>query len=139
MRSDAAPRVDVPRRDQVEFYFADIDSLIPEEHPVRIVDAAARRIDLSELYEAMRAREGGPGRPNIDPRLMLALWVYAILRDVGSARALDELCKKHLAYRWLCGGVSVNHHTLADFRSERAGLFERLLIEQWHGCARRDW
>jgi hypothetical protein len=21
-----------------------------------------------------------------------------------------------VAYRWLCGGVSVNHHTLSDFR-----------------------
>jgi transposase len=127
---DAAPRVDVPRRDQVQFYFSDIDSLIPEDHPVRIVDAASRRMELTELYDAMRAREGVPGRPCIDPRLLLALWAYAILRCVGSARVLAELCENHLVYRWLCGGVSVNYHTLSDFRSNHAQLFDRLLIEQ---------
>src|SRR6266436_1136053 len=63
------------------------------------------------------------------PRLMLALWLYATSQGVGSARALDRLCKSHDAYRWLCGGVSVNHHTLGDFRVECADLLDRLLSE----------
>ena len=48
---------------------------------------------------------------------------------VGSARALERLCKSHDAYRWRCGGVSVNYHTLADFRVDCADLLDRLMSE----------
>jgi len=46
----------------------------------------------------------------------VALWLYATVDGVGSARALARLCREHVADRRLCGGVSVNHHTLSDFR-----------------------
>jgi len=48
---------------------------------------------------------------------------------VGSARALDRLCKEHDAYRWLLGGVTVNYHTPADFRVEQGEVLDRLLTE----------
>ena len=38
------------------------------------------------------------------------------LDGVGSAREVQRLCGRDDPYRWLCGGVSVNQHTLADFR-----------------------
>jgi len=56
------------------------------------------------------AVEGRPGRDTIDPKILMALWLYATIDGVGSARKLDVLCKHHHAYRWLCGGVSVNYH-----------------------------
>jgi hypothetical protein len=73
--------------------------------------------------------EGHVGRDATDPRLLLALWVYATLDAVGSARELDRLCQKHLAYQWLCGGVSVNYHMLADFRSQNAAAWDELLTQ----------
>src|SRR5262249_2135250 len=48
---------------------------------------------------------------------------------VGSARELARLCTSEDAYRWLCGGVSMNYHTLADFRVGHAAVLDRLLIE----------
>jgi hypothetical protein len=60
---------------------------------------------------------------------MMALWLWATVDGVGSARQLARLCEQHLAYRWLCGGVSMNHHTLSDFRVAHAGLLERLLAD----------
>src|SRR6266702_4394451 len=63
------------------------------------------------------------------PRLLLALWLYATSQGVGSARALARLCESHDAYRWLCGGVSVNYHQLSDFRVGCADLLDRLLSE----------
>jgi len=57
--------------------------------------------------------------------LLLALWLYATVEGVGSARALDRLCESHDAYRWLCGGVSVNYHSLSDFRTADPELLER--------------
>jgi hypothetical protein len=61
--------------------------------------------------------------------LLVALWVFATLRGVGSARELDRLCSDHLAYQWLCGGVSVNYHTLADFRSGGGEKWDELLTQ----------
>src|SRR3546814_12240349 len=78
---------------------------------------------------SVKSREGHPGHPAISPRLQLALWLYAAKDGVGSARALARLCEQHDAYRWLCGGVSVNPHTLSDFRVGHGALLDRLLTE----------
>ncbi len=81
------------------------------------------------LHERIRAIEGHPGRPPIDPAILVSLWLYATLEGVGSARALDRLCAEHDAYRWLCGGVGVNYHTLAAFRVDEADILDALLTE----------
>jgi len=124
-----APRLREPVRDQIELRAVDIDSLIGQDHPVRIFWGYVERIDLHELEDGIEARENTPGHPAISPRLMVALWLYATSQGVGSARALARLCESHDVYRWLCGGVSVNYHTLADFRVGCADLLDRLLTE----------
>jgi transposase len=124
-----APRLREPQRDQIELRAVDIESLIGADHPARVIWAYVEGLDLSELEDRIKAREHRPGHPPITPRLVLALWLYATSDGVGSARALAELCKSHDAYRWLCGGVSVNHHTLGDFRVDCADLLDRLLSE----------
>jgi len=86
-------------------------------------------LDLAPLYDRIKATEGHAGRPPIDPAILVSLWLYATIEAVGSARALDRLCAEHDAYRWLCGGVSVNYHTLADVRVEHADLLDGLLTE----------
>lgn len=124
-----APRLREPMRDQVELRAVDIDSLIGQDHPVRVIWAYVEALDLSELEDRVKARENRPGHPAPSPRLMLALWLYATSDGIGSARALDRLCKHHDVYRWLCGGVSLNYHTLSDFRVGCADLLDRLMIE----------
>lgn len=126
---EGAVRLRRPVRDQLELRSVDLESLLPAGHRARIIWAYVEKLDLSGLYEGIKAREGRPGHPPIDPRLMLALWLYATSEGVGSARALARLCESHEAYRWLCGGVSVNHHTLADFRMACPELLDRLLAE----------
>lgn len=123
-----APRLQVPERDQLKFRVANLDELVAQDHPVRAVWTYVEQADLTELYEAIRAVEGAPGRPPIDPRILLALWLYATLDGVGSARELDRLTREHQVYQWICGEVSVNYHTLADFRVEHPELLERLLV-----------
>jgi transposase len=103
--------------------------LIGSEHPARVIWGYVERLDLGELENAIRAREGMPGGPAIAPRLLLALWLYATSDGVGSARALCRLIEHHDAYRWLAGGVSVNYHTLSDFRVGHGALLDRLLAE----------
>ena len=103
-------------RNQVELRACDLDSALPAEHQARAVWAFVQSIDLQALYAQIRAVEGNVGRAPIDPAILMSLWLYATLDGVGSARELDRLCDSDDAYRWLCGGVGVNHHTLADFR-----------------------
>jgi transposase len=115
-------------RNQIELRAVDLESLIGADHPARVIWAYAERLDLRALEDRVRAREGLAGHPAIAPRLLLALWLYATSEGVGSARALARLCARHDAYRWLCGGVGVNYHTLADFRVGHAALIDDLLV-----------
>ncbi len=131
-----APRLREPQRDQIELLPVHLDSLIGEDHPVRVIWAFAEAADLRALEDRIKARENRPGHPPISPRLMLALWLYATSQGVGSARALEGLCKSDDGYRWLCGGVSVNHHTLGDFRVDNADLLDRLLAEHLAALAK---
>lgn len=123
------PRLQRPNRSQVELRPADLESLLPADHRARAVWAFVDGLDLSAFHARIRAVEGHSGRPPIDPAILLALWLYATLEGVGSARALDRLCDEHDAYRWLAGGVGVNYHTLADFRVANADLLDELLVQ----------
>jgi hypothetical protein len=62
------------------------------------------------LFEAIKARGSNAGRAAIDPRIVFALWRYATPDGVGSGREVARPSLEHDAYRWLCAGVSVNHH-----------------------------
>ena len=86
-------------------------------------------LDLDAWLQEIKAVERHVGRNATDPRLLVALWVFATLRGVGSARELERLCENHLAYQWLCGGVSVNYHTLAAFRSQGGEKWDELLTQ----------
>ena len=123
------PRLREPVRDQVELRAVDLEALLAADHPARVIWAYVQRVDLRALEEVIRAREHTPGQAPASPRLLLALWLFATSEGVGSARALAKLCESHDAYRWLCGGVSVNYHGLADFRTAHPELLDRLLTE----------
>lgn len=123
------PRLREPVRDQIELRPVDLDALIGPDHIARVMWDYVCRLDLRALEEQVRARTHTPGQAPVSPRLMLALWLYAASQGIGSARALARLCESHDAYRWLCGGVSVNYHGLADFRTVHGDLLDRLLTE----------
>lgn len=124
-----ALRLRVPERSQIGMQVAALDDLISEDHPVRSVWAFVEGLDLSALHDVIKAREGQPGHPPAAPELMLALWLWATVDGVGSARQLDRLCRDHLVYRWLCGGVSMNYHSLSNFRIAHMAVLERLLAQ----------
>ena len=116
-------------RDQIQFQPCALDDLLPEDHQARTVWDYVCGLDLSPLVEAIQAVEGDVGRSPADPRILMALWLYATLRGVGSARELDRRSTTDLAFRWICGGVSMNYHTLSDFRTQHVELLDRLLTD----------
>lgn len=122
-------RVLMPNRAQIELRASDLESLLPEGHRARVVWAYVEQADLSRMYAGIKALEGGSGRTPIAPEILFALWLYATVDGVGSARAIARLTQDHDAYRWICGGVQVNYHTLSDFRGEHGAALDGLLTD----------
>jgi transposase len=123
------PRLRTANRQQIVFRTAALDDLIPADHPARIVWEFVGGLDLRPLYDSIKSVAGNAGRPAIDPKILMALWIYATIDGVGSARQLDILCRTHDAYRWILGDVTINYHTLADFRTDQVELLDRLLTQ----------
>jgi transposase len=125
----AAVRLRVPERRQMAMVVQCPDDLVPAQHAVRMVMALLETLDLARFSEPIRAREGVAGRDATDPRLLVGLWLYACIRGIGSARELARRCEESAAFRWLCGGVTVNHRLLADFRVEHAAALDELFTQ----------
>src|SRR3978361_1943258 len=80
-----------PVRDQVELRAVDLEGLLAADHPARGIWAYVQKLDLGARGETIAPREHNPGQPPASPRLLLALWLYAISEKIGSARALARL------------------------------------------------
>jgi transposase len=124
-----ALRVLTAQRNQIALRPVDLEATVGPDHPMRNIWAFVERLDLSALYAQIGSVEGAAGRPAIDPKILMALWLYATLDGVGSAREIERLTEVHDAYRWICGGVNVNHHTLSDFRCRPVDLLDQLLTD----------
>jgi transposase len=118
-----------PKRDQVEFSVACLDDLLPADHRARDVWEYVSSLDLSTFQSAIKIMEGNAGPRTADPRILLTLWLFGMLEGIASARHIARLCKMHHAYIWICGGVTVNYHSLSDFRTNHSDKFRSLLQE----------
>src|SRR3984957_9097705 len=105
------------------------DDLVASTHRVRTIAAVVAQLDLGAFREAIAAREGIAGRDATDPELLVALWLYACICGVGSARELARRCEESAPFRWLCGGVSVNHRMLSDFRTDHGAALDQLFTQ----------
>jgi len=129
---DAQPRLRYANRRQATMRVCALDDLIPDDHQVRIVWNYVEGLDLSPLLAKIQATEAHAGAPATDPRILMTLWLYATLRGVGSARELDRRCDPQcgeVPFQWICGEVTVNYHTLADFRVSHGELLDTLLTQ----------
>ena len=127
-----SPRLRLADRDQVRFRVACWNDLLPDDHQARVVWDYATEVDVSPLLRRIKAVRHNAGRNATDPRIFFALWLYAVLRGVGSARELARRCDPQtgeVAFQWICGDVTVNHHSLADFRVKHGEVLDRLLTE----------
>lgn len=122
-----APRVMTPQRNQIELRAVDLEAVLAPDHAARTVWAFVQSMDLAPLYARIKSVAGRGGAPAIDPAILVALWLWATIDGVGSAREVDRLCERDDAYRWICGGVGVNYHSLADFRTEHEAWLDAQL------------
>lgn len=124
--SGAAVRLRKPDRLQMAMVVSCADDLVGRAHPVRAVAALVATMDLSGFCRPIKAREGNAGRDATDPALLVSLWLYANIRGIGSAREVARRCTESKPFEFLCGGVTVNHHLLSDFRVDHGKALNTL-------------
>ena len=88
----AAPRLRCAERSQVDPDPRHLDDLIPVDHQARLIWELVGQLDLEPLYQRIKAVEGHPGRPPVDPKILVAVWCYATAEGISSARHLEKLC-----------------------------------------------
>ncbi len=125
MEQGSKPRFEPVNRQQIVLEPVDVEQLIGADHPARNVWTLLGRMDLNGFHSEVKAVEGHAGRNMWEPRLLIAIWIYAYSRGISSARQIERECPYEPGLRWLMGLKTVNHHTLSDFRV-------------WHGQALQD-
>jgi len=128
-RAGRCLRLRCANREDVLRVPARLENLVPPDHLARQIWETVQRLDLAEFYADIQVDDGTPGAPATDPLLLVALWVYATSQGETCARQVAELCVNHLAYIWLCGGVSLNYHTLSDFRTRYGAALDKLMTQ----------
>jgi transposase len=122
-------RVAKAQRNQVMMHWHSLDQMIRPDHPARWVWRYVESLDLTAFYRDIRAVAGGVGRDAVDPKILLALWIFATIEGIASARRLADLCTRDFAYLWLCGEVTVNRDLLNDFRSQHPQALDAIMTE----------
>lgn len=92
-----------------------LDELIPEEHPVRVVDRIIDDVDISSLISSYK----GGGTSSYHPKMMLKVIIYSYLRNIYSSRKMEESLKESIHFMWLSGMNYPDHNTINRFRGER--------------------
>jgi len=126
---DDRPRLRRVDRHQVRMIACSLDELLADDHPARLLWEAVGQLDLSDFEQAIRARGSEPGRAATDPRILITLWLYAATRGIGGGREVARLCEVHDAYRWIAGGVTLNYHTINDFRVDHESALDALFTQ----------
>tara|TARA_R110000744_G_scaffold216405_1_gene335203 strand:- start:154 stop:1446 length:1293 start_codon:yes stop_codon:yes gene_type:complete len=122
-------RVNRPERSQVEMHCFSLEQLLPKDHRARLVWSYVQQLDLEPCYEQIVVSDSQSGRSAIAPEILYSLWLLATLDGIGSAREIERRCKLDIPYMWICGNVSVNHHTISDFRTGHVELLDRNLVD----------
>lgn len=107
-----------------------LDEWLPENHLVYLVLDVVVTLDISAIERVLQAKDGRGQRP-YDPRMMLALLIYAYCHGITSSRQIARLCWHDVAFRVLACNQQPAHTTIADFRVRHLpaiqGLFKQVL------------
>jgi len=110
-------------RSQLLLFSPSLDDAVPVGHAVRALDAILESLDWSEFEQGY---DGVRGQPPIHPRHMAATILYGILCGVCSSRRLEEATQVRIDFMWLLQGMSIDHSTLAKFRTRYEAALKTL-------------
>lgn len=105
-----------PYHDKQSMLFPpNLDEMIPEGHPVRIVDSIIDKVDIQSILDTYR----GGGSSGYHPRMLLKVLIYAYLRNIYSSRQIEEALKENIHFMWISGMSKPDHNTINRFRGKR--------------------
>jgi transposase len=116
-------------RNQMVMSTVDVERLVEEDHPARMIWETVGKLNLSAFYEGIGSNSNSGGRPSYDPHMLISVWVYAYSRGIGSAREVERRCEYEPAFQWLTGMEGVNHHSLSDFRVQKREELDELFTQ----------
>jgi transposase len=101
----------------------DLEEDIPQNHLVRVVNAAVNRLD-DAIFAA--AYPGG-GRDSYHPKMLTKIIVYAYTQRIYSSRQIAKAVRENIMFMWLAARQRPDFRTINRFRSERMkDVLERL-------------
>jgi transposase len=106
-----------------------LDEWLPDDHLARFVVEMVDMLDLSAFYAQRRA--DGWGRAAYDPKMMVALLIYAYATGTRSSRKIEARLIEDVAFRFIAANETPDHATVArftkDHEDELADLFDQVL------------
>ena len=103
-----------------------IGDFIPENDPVRVLDAIVEHLDIS----AIEATYKGGGASSFAPRMLLKVVLYAYLQNIYSGRKMEKLLKRDVNFMWLSGMQRPDYNTINLFRKNRlAGYIDNIFTQ----------
>ncbi len=104
-------------RSQSTLFPALLDDYVPDDNPVRAVDAFVDGLDLGRLgFTGVEPL--ATGRPGYFAGTMLKLYIYGYLNRIPSSRRLERECQRNIELIWLTGHLAPDFKTIADFRKD---------------------
>lgn len=128
-RRVARPHIREPQRAQSVLTFEMPEDTLAPSHPARLLWNVLGSFDLTAFSAEITAVQGTAGRPQLSPRMLLTLWLFALTEGVGSARKISRLTQRDVPYRWIVGDLLVSHDTLSAFRREHGEALDRLFTD----------
>lgn len=105
-----------PYHDKQSMLFPpNLDDMVPEGHPVRVVDSIIDKVDIQSILDTYH----GGGSSGYHPRMLLKVLVYAYLKNIYSSRQMEAALKENIHFMWLSGMSEPDHNTINRFRGKR--------------------
>jgi transposase len=119
-----------------QFCIFNLESSVPENSFVRVIDAFVDVIDLKS-FGFKNVDCGEEGRPPFHPSVLLKLYLYGYKNGIRTSRRLEREARLNIEAMWLLSGQQPKYHTIADFRKQYKKSFRAIfrrfvyLLKEW--------
>jgi transposase len=123
------PKIKPIDRQQSVFMPLDVENLVGPEHKARGIWTLSGKMDLSELRQRIKSRQGQAGQAAEDPQLLISIWIYAYSEGISSSREVSERLEHEPALMWLAGLRTISHATLSNFRKDHKEVLDGIFVQ----------
>ena len=102
-------------QNQLVLFPYSFEELIPENHPVRIVNDILEKVNIEPLLKAYSKE----GNPSYHPVMMLKVMVFAYMNNIYSSRKIEKALRENINFMWLSNMSIVDHNTVSRFRTHK--------------------